>query len=471
MMQGKSGRLILFLVLYALMLGVFYSTMKPGQQPPPRTPQTYAAFREQAAELEKKAQSGAATMSRTDRERTLREAIDRYQQIVKLDGKSDEAIDARIQIARIHEELAALGVGGELDQAEQQYKDLTKQFATRTARVTIEGRPQTIEVGKWAGEKVAVVQRERSEASRDGVLYRVLDFLVMITGRIPGFSYWFALFMLTIVIKALLFPFSKRQFRSMQDMARVAPLIKEAQEKLKGRPAEEIHRRTMAIYKEHNVSFTAGCLPAIVQMAALIPLYNMVRVYEYEFRKGTFAWIGSAFSYEHPQWMARNLSEFDIPLCVLYIISFYLTSKITPMSMTADPVQQQQQKIMAIMMPLIFGWMMFSWRFPAAFTFYWLVLNIVSTIQQYRIIKQYQPQPAAAGSSGGAPRPGGGSSRGDEPSGGGGPSSGNSSGHSGSASSRSGDGNGRRPDTAPTSQSPVRAPASSGRRSGGKRRR
>jgi hypothetical protein len=110
-------------------------------------------------------------------------------------------------------------------------------------------------------------------------------------------------------------------------------------------------------------------------MLVLIPLYNMVRAYEYEFRKGTFLWIGSAFSHLYPQWLARSLAEFDIPLCLLYIVSFYLTSKITPMSMSADPVQQQQQKIMTIMMPLMFGWMMFSWRFPAAFTFYWLVLN------------------------------------------------------------------------------------------------
>lgn len=392
-MQGKSGRLILFLVLYAIMLGLFYSTMKPGQQAPPPTPETFARLRTQAEQLETQAREGEVTLSRTDRERTYQEAIRQYEQIVRLAGRKDDAIDARIQIARLHEEMAKLGFRGHLDQAEQTYKDLAKQFANRTARVRINGEFQNVEVGQWASEKVAAVQRQRALEARHSFLYRLLDFLVMLTGRIPSFSYWFALFLLTIVIKVLLYPFSKRQFQSMQDMARVAPLIKEAQEKLKGRPAEEIHRRTMAIYKENNVSFTAGCLPLIIQMAALIPLYQMVRVYEYEFRKGTFLWIGSSFSYQHPQWLARNLSEFDIPLCLLYIISFYLTSKITPMAMSADPVQRQQQKIMTIMMPLIFGWMMFAWRFPAAFIFYWLVLNIVSTIQQYRIIKQYQPAP------------------------------------------------------------------------------
>ena len=39
------------------------------------------------------------------------------------------------------------------------------------------------------------------------------------------------------------------------------PLIKEAQEKLKGRPAQEIQQRTMAIYRENNVNMAGGCLP------------------------------------------------------------------------------------------------------------------------------------------------------------------------------------------------------------------
>jgi YidC/Oxa1 family membrane protein insertase len=510
MMQGKSGRLILFLVLYTLMLGLWFSMMKPGQQQHLPPQERVATLRQQATELETKAAEreklktelektvadldrSAEEPGKTAREKELiererdnkrrtadgykgeivsyqRDAIKAYREIVNLDGKADAAIDARIQMARLHEELAHLGVRGELEQAEQQYKDLAKQFATRTARVTIDGQSQRIEVGAWAGEKVAAVQRERAEQSRHSFLYRFLDVLVRMTGRIPGFSYWFALAVLTLVIKALLYPFSKRQYQSMQDMARVAPLIKEAQEKLKGRPAEEIHRRTMAIYKEHNVSFTAGCLPAIVQMLALIPLYQMVRVYEYEFRNGTFAWIGSALSYQYPQWMARNLSEFDIPLCLLYIVSFYLTSKITPMSMTADPVQRQQQKIMAIMMPLIFGWMMFSWRFPAAFTLYWLVLNIVSTIQQYRIIKQYQPAPISP--SGGPSKPGGGETsrpEGRPSSGDGGRSSGNGG---GPAAGEPGDGNGRRAQAPSTPRPATRTPAApSGRRGGARRRR
>lgn len=410
-MQRNSSRLIIFIVLYAVMLGVWYSTFRPGQQRPQPTAQTYTTMRAQAEQLE--GQASDTNLSRTDRERKYQDAIGRYQAITNLAPKSEAGIDAKVQTARLHEKMASLSEQntGQYEQAEQIYKDLAKQFADRTATLTINGEPEKIVVGAWANDKVATVQRERAERNKHDWRYRIIDALVAMTGRIPGFSYCFALLLLTLAVKAVLYPLTKKQFQSMQDMGRVAPLIKEAQEKLKGRPADEIHRRTMAIYKENNVNFAAGCLPALAQMALLIPLYQMIRMYEYQFRNGFFLWIGSALSHAHPQWLARNLSEFDVPLSVLYIISFYLTSKITPMSMSADPQQQQQQKMMSIMMPLMFGYMMFMWRWPAAFIFYWLVLNIISTAQQYRIIKQYKPQTPATSS--GRPSSGGGQSSAD----------------------------------------------------------
>jgi YidC/Oxa1 family membrane protein insertase len=411
-MQRNSSRLILFMVLYALMLGVWYSTFRPGQQRPQPTAQTVTTIRAQAEQSEQAARSSAATLSRTDRERKYQDAINDYQQIANLLPQSDSGIDAHVQVARLHEELAVLTQNtGQLDQAEQIYKDLAKKFADRTATITIDGKLQTVPVGAWANDKVTAVQKERADRNRHDWRYRIIDTLVAMTGRIPGFSYWFALLLLTLAVKAVLYPLTKKQFQSMQDMARVAPLIKEAQEKLKGRPADEIHRKTMAIYKENHVNFMAGCLPALAQMALLIPLYQMIRMYEYQFRNGFFLWIGSALSHAHPQWLARNLSEFDIPLSVLYVISFYLTSKITPMSMSADPQQQQQQKMMSVMMPLVFGYMMFMWRWPSAFIFYWLVLNIISTAQQYRIIKQYKPKEPVTSS--GRPPASGGRSSGD----------------------------------------------------------
>ena len=64
-----------------------------------------------------------------------------------------------------------------------------------------------------------------------------------------------------------------------------------------------------------------------------------------------------------------------------------------------DPSQAQQQKFMAYTMPVLFAFIFKD--FPSAFMLYWLVFNIISTTQQYLIMRK--PEPAVAGAEAGAP--------------------------------------------------------------------
>src|SRR5207249_4659488 len=152
-----------------------------------------------------------------------------------------------------------------------------------------------------------------------------------------------------------------------------------------------------------GVNPASGCLPMIAQMAVLLPLYTMVRVYEYQFRHGYFLWIGSSLSHQYPQFLATSLAVADVPLLILYAISLVLTSKLQPVA--TDPQQAQTQKMMTYGMPVVFSIMSWKMAWPAAFTFYWLVMNVVSTWQQWRILKTVNV-PASSGSSSGGIRPG-----------------------------------------------------------------
>jgi len=389
--------MIVFALVYLAVLMVSQKYLMPvQQQQKPPIAAGLAQYQKQIDALLTQARTGGASLSRGEREQKYLEATKLYDEIARLDPKSDAAIDANFHKAALLEELAAMDSQSSryLDQADLIYKDLKKRHPHQRATVTIDGRPQEISVYDLANSKLEVVLKQRAERARTHFLYKVIDFLVMATGRIPAFSYWFALVMMVLIVKGVLYPFSKRQYKSMQDMQRVAPLVKEAQEKLKGRPAQEIQQRVMAIYRENNVNMAAGCLPAVVQMAALFPLYYAIRYYEYEFRQGHFLWIGSALAREYPQYFGTSLAAFDLPLFVLYLLSMLLTSKMTPPP--ADPQQAQQQKMMMYMMPLMFGWFMYSAQWPAAFTFYWLVLNLVSTTQQYYILKQHPPVATSA---------------------------------------------------------------------------
>lgn len=217
--------------------------------------------------------------------------------------------------------------------------------------------------------------------------YKILDFFVAITGRIPWFSYWFAIVVVTLIVKILITPLTKKQFSAMKEMQKVAPLVKQIQEEYKG-DQRTIGEKTMQLYKDHHINPFASCLPVLIQMPILFLLFYMIRSYEFQFAKGTFLWIGSPLSHLYsfavggkPVWItAGNLSEADAILVVLYLISMYISTKMS----NVDPSQADQQKMMAIVMPVMFAFIFAG--FPSAFLLYWLVFNIIQTAQQYMIL-------------------------------------------------------------------------------------
>lgn len=247
----------------------------------------------------------------------------------------------------------------------------------------------------------ARVQRDKMAAAQDKVnsrhkllgvvnLYVVMDFLVKLTGKVPAFSYWFAIIIVTLIVKLLITPLTKAQFKAMKEMQKISPLVKEIQEKYKG-DQTVIGQKTMDLYKEHGINPFASCLPMLVQMPVLLCLYYMIRSYQFQFVHGTFLWIGSSlqhlkdftvpFGAGGTVWVtAGNLAEPDLILVVLYVISMYISTKLS----NVDPTQAEQQKMMSIMMPVMFAFLFAG--FPSAFLLYWLVFNVIQTVQQYLIL-------------------------------------------------------------------------------------
>jgi YidC/Oxa1 family membrane protein insertase len=122
----------------------------------------------------------------------------------------------------------------------------------------------------------------------------------------------------------------------------------------------------MKIYQEEKINPLGGCLPILVQIPVFIALY-WVLMGAVELRQAPWAlWI-------------HDLSASDpyYILPVLMAISMFIQQKLSPAP--ADPVQA---KVM-LYMPLIFS--VFFFFFPAGLVLYWLVNNLLSILQQWRI--------------------------------------------------------------------------------------
>jgi len=185
-------------------------------------------------------------------------------------------------------------------------------------------------------------------------------------------SYGIAIILFTIVIYSLFFPLKWRSSKAMKKAAKMAPRMKELQEKMKGMKKtdprlRELQVEQMRLMKEGNP--LGGCLPLLIQMPFLFALYRAITI-SIDFRQASFLWI--------PDLSAPEATAIHI-LPILMAASLMVLQLITP-APSADPVQR---KMMAIGMPLLMLWML--WSAPAGLLVYWLVGNLVGFGQQFII--------------------------------------------------------------------------------------
>ncbi len=210
----------------------------------------------------------------------------------------------------------------------------------------------------------------------------LLYLLRFVYGYVP--NYGIAIILLTILVKILFWPLTHKSYKSMKEMQKLQPIMAKIRERHKGNK-EEMNKELMGLYKTYKVNPVSGCLPMIIQLPVFFALFRI---------------LGSAIELRHAPFMLwiNDLSApdrlfnfpFDIPLMtppsgipiltLLMGASMFLQQKMTP-----TPGDPSQAKIM-MFLPIIFTFMFIN--FPSGLVLYWLVNNVLSIGQQYRIQKR-----------------------------------------------------------------------------------
>jgi len=212
--------------------------------------------------------------------------------------------------------------------------------------------------------------------------YKVMDFLVQLTGRTSQ-SYWLAIVMISLIVKLITAGLSAKQFKSLKETQKLQPYIKELQAKYKN-DKEVLGKKMMELYQEHGINPMAGCGPLFIQLPVMFLLYNTISIYQFQFQNGTFLWIGSPLSKLYPQIFAADLGLPDVPLLGFYMLSMYIQMRMTT---PADPQQAEQQRMMSIWMPFMTGFFFLQGHWPSAFILYYLTFNVLSMLQQQWYMK------------------------------------------------------------------------------------
>ncbi len=214
-------------------------------------------------------------------------------------------------------------------------------------------------------------------------------------------SWALSIILLTISLRAMMYPLNNWSIKSTVKMQAIAPKVKAIQEKYKKDPRKS-QMEVMSLYKEMGVNPFSGCLPMLLQMPFLIGMFYMLKS-SFPLRGAPFisGWINDLaapdvlFSWSQPYWVIGN--EFHL-LPILTGLVMFVQGKMTQ-KVPKDPSQltdaEKQQKMMGTMMSVVFTFMFYS--FPSGLNIYFMFSTLLGIGQQALIAKRLKNKPPATG--------------------------------------------------------------------------
>ncbi len=199
------------------------------------------------------------------------------------------------------------------------------------------------------------------------LVQKALTILYGITETLGVPNYGLAIIIMTIIVKAALYPLSKKQIESTKAMMEIQPKMKALQEKYKD-DKPRLNAELANLYKQEGINPLAGCLPLIVQMPIMIGIFYGIRDFNYA-GPSNFLWMDS-ISGSDPMHI----------LPVLSALTTFIQSK-----QTMPNTSGTQNRVMLYFMPIFIGYI--SMTFPAGLVIYWIVMNIMQISQQFLMNK------------------------------------------------------------------------------------
>jgi YidC/Oxa1 family membrane protein insertase len=212
-------------------------------------------------------------------------------------------------------------------------------------------------------------------------------------------NYGAAIIMLTILVRALMFPITKKGSESTLRMQSLSPKIKEIQEKYKDNPTK-MNAEMADLYKKEGYNPLSGCLPMLIQLPLFIAMYNLFNNH-FDLRGAMFipGWIPDLSLPES----VFNFAPFRLPILgwsdirllpFIYVGSQLLSGKI---NQTPDQKGNMQMKLMLYGMPIFFFFILYD--VPSGLLLYWIMSNVLATGQQLVINKVLAAKRAAMAAS------------------------------------------------------------------------
>jgi YidC/Oxa1 family membrane protein insertase len=218
-------------------------------------------------------------------------------------------------------------------------------------------------------------------------LEKVLKWLLQIFYMVIP-NYGVAIILVTLVVRLLMFPLTKKGSESTLRMQALSPKIKEIQAKYKDNP-QKMNAEMAEFYKKEGYNPLSGCLPMIIQIPIFFAMYNLFNNH-FDLRGAMFipGWIPDLSA---PEAIYNFPDGFKLPLLgwtAIRLLPFiYVGSQLLYGKVTQTPDQQgnSQMKIMLYFIPIVFFFILYD--VPSGLLIYWIMSNVLTLVQQVIINK------------------------------------------------------------------------------------
>ncbi|MDR2498173.1 MAG: membrane protein insertase YidC, partial [Tannerellaceae bacterium] len=197
-----------------------------------------------------------------------------------------------------------------------------------------------------------------------------------------------AIFLLTLIVKLIIFPLTYTSYMSSAKMRVLRPQIEELNAKYPGTDkAMDRQKATMELYRRAGVNPMAGCLPMLLQMPILFALYWLFPA-NFDLRQESFLWANDLSGYD-----AIVSWSVDIPFissfygnhvslfCLLMALANVLYTKVNAEMMNTGQQHMPGMKMMMYLMPLMM--LFFLNQSAAGLSYYFLISSLISMAQTF----------------------------------------------------------------------------------------
>ena len=216
------------------------------------------------------------------------------------------------------------------------------------------------------------------------VFYRpLLNGLLFLTGILPGNDLGFSVILLTVLLRALMFPLTHKMLHTQNTMKNIEPEIKKIYSETANNK-EEQSKRIMALYKKHGINPFSGFLALLIQFPLLFAMYSV-------FWKGLPFNPGDIYGFltipAHVNTYFLGLINLTLPnigFAGLSAVSQFWQIKLATPPKSGNAGKTDAQSMMQKQMLYVFPVIIFiiGFRLPAAVALYWTTMNLFAIVHE-----------------------------------------------------------------------------------------